>query len=100
MRPTADRARRWALALALCAPLAAAALEVNDANRAQLEQLNGLGVTTVATILEQRDKHGLFRDWADLQKRVKGLSGKRLEQLDRQGLTVAGQPLPRPENRK
>jgi competence protein ComEA len=89
--------RRLLLALALALPLAAAALEINQANRAQLEQLNGLGVDTVARILAEREKNGAFLDWFDLQKRVKGLRGKRLEQLDRQGLTVAGQPLPRVE---
>lgn len=92
--------RRALLTLCLSLPLAAAALEINDANRAQLEQLNGLGVETTARILAEHEKNGAFRNWADLQKRIKGLSGKRLEQLDQQGLTVAGQPLPRPENRK
>ncbi|MFN7572794.1 MAG: ComEA family DNA-binding protein [Betaproteobacteria bacterium] len=92
--------QRALFALCLSLPLATAALEINDANRAQLEQLNGLGVETTARILAEREKSGAFRDWADLQRRVKGLRGKRLEQLDQQGLTVAGQPLPRTENRK
>lgn len=43
--------RRALLTLCLSLPLAAAALEINDANRAQLEQLNGLGVETTARIL-------------------------------------------------
>jgi competence protein ComEA len=89
--------RRQLLAFALLLPLVAAAVEINEANRAQLEQLNGLGVDTVARLLAEREKNGAFRNWADLQKRVKGLRGKRLEQLDRQGLTVAGQPQPRTE---
>lgn len=95
-----DGWRRALAALALALPLTAAALEINDASRAQLEQLNGLGVPTVAAILAERDKNGPFASWADLQRRVKGFQRKRLEQLDRQGLTVNGQPLPRTESKQ
>lgn len=83
------------VALVLCAllmvPGLALALELNDANRAQIEQLNGIGVTTAEAILQERAK-APFRDWIDLSQRVKGLSGKRLEQLQRQGVTVNGVP--------
>ncbi len=75
----------------LFAPALAWALELNDANRAQLEQLNGIGVTTAEVILQERAK-APFRDWIDLSQRVKGMSGKRLEQLQAQGVTVNGVP--------
>lgn len=70
---------------------AAAALEINEASRAQLEQLNGIGVPLAARILEERAARGPFRDWTDLERRVKGLRAKTLDRLGAQGLTVAGQ---------
>ncbi len=77
--------------LLFLAPVPALALELNDANRAQIEQLNGIGVTTAEVILRERAK-APFRDWIDLSQRVKGLSGKRIEQLQAQGVTVNGVP--------
>jgi competence protein ComEA len=73
-------------------PLAASALEINTATRAQLEQLPGLGVATTERILQARSERP-FADWSDLAARVAGLRGKRAEQLDRQGLTVNGRAL-------
>jgi competence protein ComEA len=73
-------------------PAVAAALEINTASRAQLEQLPGLGVATTERILQARSERP-FADWNDLAARVAGVRGKRAEQLDRQGLTVNGRPL-------
>lgn len=73
-------------------PAVAAALEINTASRAQLEQLPGLGVATTERILQARTERP-FADWNDLAARVAGVRGKRAEQLDRQGLTVNGRPL-------
>jgi competence protein ComEA len=80
-------------------PLAATALEINTATRAQLEQLPGLGVATTERILQARSERP-FADWKDLAARVSGLRGKRAEQLDRQGLTVNGKTLADREQRK
>jgi competence protein ComEA len=80
-------------------PLAAGALEINTATRAQLEQLPGLGVATTERILQARGERP-FADWNDLAARVSGLRGKRAEQLDRQGLTVNGKALADRERRK
>ena len=80
-------------------PLAASALEINTATRAQLEQLPGLGVATTERILQARSERP-FADWKDLAARVSGLRGKRAEQLDRQGLTVNGKALADREPRK
>jgi competence protein ComEA len=82
---------RLAFAFLLLLPAWVAALELNDANRAQLEQLNGIGVTVADVILQERAK-APFRDWIDLSQRVKGMSGKRIEQLQKQGVTVNGVP--------
>jgi competence protein ComEA len=78
------------LSLATAAP--AAALEVNTANRAQLEQLQGLGVAMTDRILLAREQ-ALFVDWNDLSRRVPGLRGRRARQLHDQGLTVNGRRL-------
>ncbi len=80
-------------------PAAALALEINTATRAQLEQLPGLGVATTERILQARNERP-FADWKDLATRVSGLSGKRAENLDRQGLTVNGRALADRERRK
>jgi competence protein ComEA len=80
-------------ALLALLPTLAVALEVNTATRAQLEQLRGLGVQTTERILQARGERA-FADWDDLASRVPGISGKRAEQLHRQGLTVNGKPLP------
>ncbi len=75
------------------------ALEINTANRAELEQLNGLGVSTAARVLDERAK-APFADWADLSRRVKGIKVQRVEQLRQQGVTVNGQSAPELESRK
>jgi len=80
-------------ALLALLPTLAVALEINTATRAQLEQLQGLGVQTTERILQARLERP-FADWADLAARVQGIRGKRAEQLHRQGLTVNGRPLP------
>ena len=83
--------RRFALSLCLLlVPLAAAALEINTATRAQLEQLSGVGVTTADRILKERSKRP-FTGWDDLHRRVKGLSGTRMQQWQTRGVTVNGQ---------
>ncbi len=68
----------------------AAALEINDANRAQLEQLNGVGVAMADRMLIEREK-ARFAGWDDLRKRVKGISGKRVAEWQARGVTVNGE---------
>jgi competence protein ComEA len=88
----ADRGWRWAAAWLVCLlPLGAAALEINTATRAELEQLNGIGVAMAERVLNERAK-APFRDWDDLQRRVKGMAGARSERLQGQGVTVNGIP--------
>jgi hypothetical protein len=82
--------RRLILLALLLAPLAALALEINEANRAQLEQLNGVGVTMAEQMLIERAK-APFSGWDDLRKRVKGIGAKRVQQWQGQGVTVNGE---------
>ncbi len=87
--------RRRAVLLVLCGfnaagPAAAQELvEVNTASRAQLESVPGVGPQLAERLLAARP----FADWADLQKRVKGLGQASALRLSVQGLRVNGQPL-------
>lgn len=78
------------LIAALLVSSSASALEINDANRAQLEQLNGVGVTLAEKILVERDK-ARFAGWDELRQRVKGISGKRVAEWQAKGVTVNGE---------
>lgn len=74
---------------------AASALELNTANRAQLEQLRGIGVIAAERILAERSK-GDFKSWEDFMHRVKGFKKASSERLSRDGLTVSGTAFTRP----
>ena len=80
---------------ALLWSLAAAAVDVNTANRAQLEQLRGIGPPLADKILIEREK-GAFKDWADLIARVRGIRDAKARQLSQSGLTVGGVPYDAP----
>lgn len=82
--------KRNLLAAVLLCPLVAASLEINVASRAQLEQLNGVGVTMAEQMLAERAK-APFAGWEDLRRRVKGIGSKRAAQWQAQGVTVNGE---------
>lgn len=63
-------------------------LDLNSADRAQLESLSGLGVKKVALILSEREQHGPFKSLEDLSKRVKGIGLKNLKRMREAGLYV------------
>jgi competence protein ComEA len=79
------------LACSLAASGSAAAVEVNSANQAQLEQLRGIGPPLAEAILAAREHKGAFKDWADLIARVRGIRAAKARQLSAAGLTVAGE---------
>lgn len=70
--------------------MAAAAVDVNKANDAQLDAVKGIGPATSKSILAERKK-GQFKDWADFISRVKGIGDKKAETLSKEGLTVNGE---------
>lgn len=74
----------WAL-------LAWAEIDVATANRAQLEQLRGVGPPLAEAILVERGK-GAFKDWDDLIARVRGIRAAKARQLSEAGLRVGGAP--------
>lgn len=67
-----------------------AAVDVNKADQAALDGIKGIGPAMSKTILAERKKHGDFKDWADLQARVKGIGDKNSEKFSEAGLTVNG----------
>jgi competence protein ComEA len=84
------RAMLAALLLALSGH--AAAVDANAGNRAQLEQLRGVGPPLADAILVERERGGAFKDWGDLMARVKGIRAARAAKLSEAGLTVGGAP--------
>lgn len=82
----------WLAALTLAVGHAAPReVDVNRANRAQLEQLRGIGPPLAEHILHARAQ-GPFRDWSDLIARVPGIRAATARRLSASGLTVDGRP--------
>jgi competence protein ComEA len=73
------------------AGFALAQVDVNKGDQAALDGITGVGATMSKAILAERKKGGDFKDWADLQKRVKGIGDKNSSKLSQAGLTVNGQ---------
>lgn len=67
-----------------------AQVDVNKADAAALDGIKGIGPSMSKTILEERSKSGPFKDWADFQKRIKGMGDKRAAKLSEAGLQVNG----------
>ena len=67
-----------------------AGVDVNKGDQAALDGIKGLGPTKSKAIIEERKKNGDFKDWADFEKRVKGVGEKSAAKLSEAGLTVNG----------
>lgn len=67
-----------------------AQVDVNKADAAALDSVKGVGPAMSKAIIDERTKAGPFKDWADFQKRVKGVADKRAAQLSKAGLQVDG----------
>ena len=76
--------------LAGCAAAAFANVEINTANRAELEAVKGLGIQMVEKIIDEREK-GSFKDWSDVTQRVGGIKNASAARLSASGLTVNGE---------
>ena len=80
------------LVAALFALLSAAtfaAVDVNKASQAELEAVKGIGPAMAGRIVDAR-KTGSFKDWSDLQSRVKGVRSGNAAKFSADGLTVGG----------
>lgn len=70
------------------------ALEVNQANQAELEQLPGLGPALSEQLLASRRERGPFGDWSDLMARLKGVGPVKARRWSDAGLRVNALPYP------
>lgn len=77
------------LALVAAMHMAFAQVDVNKADAAALDSVKGVGPAMSKAIIDERAK-GEFKDWADFQKRVKGVGEKRAAKLSEAGLQVNG----------
>lgn len=68
----------------------AADVEINKADQAMLDGVKGIGPSLSKAIVEERKK-GDFKDWSDVEKRVKGVKEKKAVKLSEAGLRVNGQ---------
>ena len=68
----------------------ALALNINQANEAELDSVKGMGPALSAKVLKARS-NGPFKDWQDLMQRVSGIRQNKAKQFSEQGLTVDGQ---------
>ena len=66
-----------------------AAVDANQASRADLETVKGIGPGLSGKIVEAR-KAGDFRSWSDLVERIGGVGPASAARLSQAGLTVAG----------
>ena len=73
----------------LYASIAFAAVDVNQANAAELDSIKGIGPAISGKIIEERKK-GTFKDWSDLLARVNGIGPKSAANFSKGGLTVGG----------
>jgi competence protein ComEA len=73
--------------------IAFAQVEVNKADQAALDGVKGIGPKTSKLIIDERTKGGEFKDWADFEKRVKGVGAKNAVKLSQAGLQVNGKSL-------
>ncbi len=75
------------VALMLCH--SALALDINQANEAELDSIKGMGPALSAKVIKAREL-GAFKDWQDLMQRVSGIRQNKAKQFSEQGLTVNG----------
>jgi competence protein ComEA len=83
--------KRWIGWLTLVLSQCAFALDINQANEAELDSLKGMGPSLSAKVLTVRTQ-GPFLSWQDLMQRVSGLRQGKAQQFSEQGLTVQGLP--------
>jgi competence protein ComEA len=73
----------------LCAAVAMAAVDVNKASEADLDNVKGIGPVTSKLIMAERKK-APFKNWEDFISRVTGIGETRAAKLSEDGLTVNG----------
>jgi competence protein ComEA len=74
--------------------VAFADVDVNKGDQAALDSVKGIGPVISKRIIDERQAHGPYKNWADFENRVKGIGDKKAATLSQSGLTVNGQPMP------
>lgn len=77
-----------------------AAVDVNKATAAELDAVKGIGPATSKTIVEERKKHGDFKNWEDFITRTKGVGESKAAALSKEGLTVNGTEYKKPSTKE
>ena len=97
----ARRCHLWSLCFILLFGFSSAcALDLNQATRAQLRAIKGVGDKLADRILAAREK-GRFASMEDLAARVPGVGVAKLRMLRKQGVSasaLAGNSVPRPDS--
>lgn len=70
-----------------------AQVDVNKADAAALDAVKGVGPKMSKAIIDERTKGGEFKDWADFEKRVRGVGAKNAKKLSMAGLQVGGKSM-------
>lgn len=71
-----------------------AQVDINRADQTALESIKGVGPAMSKSMLDERTRGGKYKDWNDLEKRVKGVGPASAKRLSQAGLTVDGQSRP------
>lgn len=81
--------KQWVLGALVCAQLSVFALEINQANEAELDSIKGMGPAMTRKVLNARVEKP-FINWKDLMSRVTGIGKKKAQQFSDQGVLVNG----------
>jgi competence protein ComEA len=81
--------KHWLVGALACVCLSVWALEINQANEAELDSIKGMGPAMTRKVLTARaDKP--FTNWKDLMFRVSGIGKAKAQQFSDQGVLVNG----------
>ena len=85
--------KKWWVGTLVCAHLSVFALEINQANEAELDSIKGMGPAMTRKVLNARAEKP-FINWKDLTSRVAGIGKAKAQQFSDQGVLVNGQSFP------
>ena len=80
---------QWLVGALVWIHLSVAALEINQANEAELDSIKGMGPAMTRKVLNARAEKP-FKNWKDLMSRVTGIGKNKARQFSEQGVLVNG----------
>ena len=81
--------KQWVVGALVCAQLSVFALEINQANEAELDSIKGMGPAMTRKVLNARAEKP-FINWKDLMSRVTGMGKNKAQHFSDQGVLVNG----------